>query len=128
MNILIVAGLAVSVTAIILILKEIKPEFTVLVSTAFGIVVLSFLFTPVKEIVSSVYSIAQQTGIGNEIISPIIKITGISLIAEFASSICTDAGQNGIASKVESAVKITVLALSVPMITQVLNTVLNLLK
>lgn len=128
MNIFVIAGLAISVTAIISVLKEIKPEFTVLISTVFGVVIIFSLYSPIKEIISSIYSIAQQTGIQNEIITPVIKITGISLIAEFAASICADAGQSSIASKVESAGKITVLAVSVPMITQILNTVLNLLN
>lgn len=128
MNIFVIAGLAISVTAIISVLKEIKPEFTLIISTVFGIIILSSLYSPIKDIISSMYTVAQQTGIKNEIMSPVIKITGISIIAEFAASICTDAGQSNIATKVESAGKITVLAISVPIITQILDTVLNLLN
>lgn len=128
MSIFLIAGLSISVAAVILVLKELKPEFTILVSTAFGIIVIASLYTPVKEIILSVYSVSDKAGIDNDIISPIIKIVGISLITEFASSICTDAGQAGIASKVENAGKITILAFSVPIITQVFDIILNLLN
>lgn len=128
MNIFIIAGLSIAVAAVILVLKELKPEFTILVSTAFGIIVISSLYTPVKEIILSVYSVSEQAGIDKNIISPIIKIVGISLVTEFASSICTDAGQEGIALKVENASKITILAIAVPIITQVLDIILSLLN
>lgn len=128
MNIFIIAGLSIAVAAVILVLKELKPEFTILVSTAFGIIVISSLYTPVKEIILSVYSVAEKSGIDKNIISPIIKIVGISLITEFASSICTDAGQEGIALKVENASKITILSIAVPIITQVLDIILSLLN
>lgn len=128
MNIFIIAGLAIAVSSIILLLKELKPEFSVLTGIAFGIIVIAYLIRPINSIIDFIYSVAEQTGLKQDILVPIIKIFGISIVAEFAASVCTDAGQNAIASKVESAGKITVLTLSLPVITQVLNIILDLLN
>lgn len=128
MSISTIVGLALTVTTTVLLLKEFKPEFAVLVSTVFGIIVVASLYLPVKEIIATVYSVAEVSGIGSDALSPILKTVGISFICEFATSACIDAGQEQIASRVEQAGKITVLTLALPMITQMLNTVLSLLK
>ena len=128
MNILVICALAVAVTVIITLIKELKPEFCVIISIAFGAVVLTVLADPINNVVELLYTIAQMTGISQDTLEPMIKIAGISLIAEFASSICTDAGHTAIAGRVETTAKITIIALSAPIILDILSKLTSIIN
>lgn len=128
MNIILICALAVAVTIIITLMKELKPEFCVMISVAFGVIVLTVLSGPIKKVVELLYKVSQMTGISQDLLEPMIKIAGISLIAEFAGSICTDAGHSAIAGRVETTAKITILALSAPIILDILNKLTSIIQ
>ena len=52
---------------------------------------------------------------------------GISILTEFAVAICKDSGENAIASKIDLGGKVIILSFSIPIITALLETLLNLL-
>ena len=57
----------------------------------------------------------------------LIKLIGIAYICEFAAGISKDAGYQAIASQIELVGKLTMLMVSMPVLMQVLNTILELL-
>lgn len=60
-------------------------------------------------------------------VETILKIIGIAYIAEFASQITKDAGQGAIASKIEMAGKILILAMAIPILTVLIETIIQLI-
>lgn len=60
-------------------------------------------------------------------VETILKIIGIAYIAEFASQITKDAGQGAIASKIELAGKILILAMAIPILTLLIETIIQLI-
>ena len=127
MDIVVISLLAIVITALIIIIKELKPDFAVLVSVAFGVILILYLLGPISNTVEAFSQIAKLSGINSDILSAAIKVVGISFIAEFASSVCSDAGQTAIASKVESAGKIIILTLALPIITSMLDSIFAIL-
>lgn len=128
MDIVLISLLAIVTVLLILSIKELKPDFAVLISTVFGIIIILYLVDPISETLSAFSDIAQRSGIKSEILSSLAKVVGISFIAEFAASICNDAGQTSIASKVESAGRIIILALALPIITDMLDSIFSILS
>ncbi len=128
MDIVLISLLAIVTVLLILSIKELKPDFAVLISTVFGIIIILYLVNPISETLSAFSDIAQRSGIKSEILSSLAKVVGISFIAEFAASICNDAGQTSIASKVESAGRIIILALALPIITDMLDSIFSILS
>lgn len=128
MDIVLISLLAIVTVLLILSIKELKPDFAVLISTVFGIIIILYLVNPISETLSAFSDIAQRSGIKNEILSSLAKVVGISFIAEFAATICNDAGQTSIASKVESAGRIIILALALPIITDMLDSIFSILS
>lgn len=57
----------------------------------------------------------------------ILKIIGIAYIAEFGAQISKDAGQGAIASKIELGGKILILAMAIPILTAIIETVIGLI-
>lgn len=60
-------------------------------------------------------------------VETILKIIGIAYIAEFAAQITKDAGQGAIASKIELAGKILILAMAIPILTVLIETIIQLI-
>ena len=50
-------------------------------------------------------------------------MTGITYVAEFAASLCRDAGHQAIASQIEIFAKLSLLAVSLPVVTALLDTI-----
>ncbi len=92
-----------------------------------GCTIFLFLIDEIARIVQMVESIAVEANISTVYVETILKIIGIAYIAEFASQISKDAGQGAIASKIELGAKILILAMAVPILTVLIETILNLL-
>ena len=58
----------------------------------------------------------------------LLKIAGITYIAEFASGICRDAGYGAIGSQIEIFGKLSILAVSMPIVLALLETLQSFLK
>lgn len=71
--------------------------------------------------------LAKQANINMMYLETILKIIGIAYIAEFASQITKDAGQGTLASKIELAGKILILAMAIPILTVMIETILQLI-
>lgn len=69
---------------------------------------------------------AMNANVNTIYVKTILKIIGIAYIAEFASHISKDAGQGTLAAKVELAGKILILAMAIPILTVLIETVINL--
>ncbi len=71
--------------------------------------------------------IAVNANINIVYVETILKIIGIAYIAEFAAQITKDAGQGAIASKIELAGKILILAMAIPILTVLIETIIQLI-
>lgn len=80
-----------------------------------------------KEIVNFINGLS-VSGINSDFILILVKITGISILTEYAVSVCKDMGESAIANKVDLGGKLLVVSLSIPIITSVLNGLLGLLE
>jgi stage III sporulation protein AD len=60
-------------------------------------------------------------------VETILKIIGIAYIAEFAAQITKDAGQGAIAAKIEMGGKILILAMAIPILTVLIETIIQMI-
>ncbi len=85
-----------------------------------------FLVDKIYLIVSMVEKLAADAKINIVYVETILKIIGIAYIAEFAAQITKDAGQGAIASKIELGGKVLILAMAVPILTVLIETIIKL--
>ena len=112
---------------IIVILRQYKPEFVIYVSILSGAIILILSLDKIEGIINLIESLASKASINNEFLFLLIKITGIAFLTEFAVSICKDSGESAIASKVDMGGKVMIMAMSVPIISSLLETIVKLL-
>ena len=127
MEIVKIIGVGLTATTIIIILKQYKPEFTVYVSIIAGAIILFMLMDKLNAVVSILTSLANKTGTGSDFLKILLKITGIAILTEFAVSICKDSGEAAIASKIDLGGKIIIISISIPIITALLELIIQVL-
>lgn len=92
-----------------------------------GAVILLFLVDKISEIINMLEKLAINAKVNTVYVQTILKIIGIAYIAEFAVQITKDAGQGAIASKIELAGKIIILAMAIPILTVLIETIIKLI-
>ena len=127
MEIIKIIGICLISLIIIIILKQYKPEFAIYVSLVAGVLILTMSFAEFAGIISLLKNISNRTSINNQFILLLLKITGIAILTEFAVSMCKDAGESAIGSKIDIGGKIMIISISIPIITSLLETVLKVL-
>ena len=127
MEIFKIIGLGILICVVIIIVKQIKPEFAVLVLIAGSIIMLCYLFNYFTNILGVFDKIISKTGINAELFSIILKIVGIGYLIEFAANICSDSGNPAIADKIVLGGKLIILTVSIPIITNLLDIIVELL-
>lgn len=112
---------------IIIILKQYKPEFVVYVSILAGAIILLLSLDKIEGIIDLIRNLASKASIHNEFLLLLIKITGIAFLTEFAVSICKDSGETAIANKIDMGGKVMIMAMSIPIMASLLETILKIL-
>lgn len=121
-----IVGVAVLALAIILVLKEQKPEMALMLTIVTGVCLLIFAITKMSGIIDMLNELVSKSGMNKEFLEIILKVTGIAYIVEFGKNICLDAGQSAIASKLEIAGKVIILTLSLPLISALIQVLTGL--
>lgn len=127
MEIVRIIGIAFIALFIIMIIKQYRPEFSIYISIIAGILIFSIIIIKLGSVVELIKSLADKLGTNIQYFSLLIKITGIAYLAEFATNICKDSGESAIASKVELAGRIIIIAMSVPILGALVDVVINIL-
>ena len=127
MDIVKIIGVGLISLIIIIIVRQYKPEFTLYVSLLAGAIILVFIMDKLDGIISLLTTLSNKTAINNEFLTLLIKITGIAFLTEFAVSICKDTGETAIANKVDMGGKVIIVSISIPIISSLLETVVEIL-
>lgn len=127
MEIVKIIGIGLVAVVIIILLKQYKPEFAIYISMLTGILIILFVIDDLAGIINLIQSLANKVSINNTFLILLIKITGIAFLSEFAVSICKDAGETAIASKMEIGAKIIIISMSIPIISSLLEIILKIL-
>ena len=127
MEVVKIIGIALVSVIIIIILKQYKPEFAIYISILAGILILLLVMDKLTGIINLLQSLASKASINSTFLVLLIKITGIAFLSEFAVRICKDSGEAAIASKIEVGTKIIIIAMSIPIISSLLEIILQIL-
>lgn len=122
-----IIGVGLIALIVIVIIKQYKPEFAIYISLVSGIIIVFLVFGKLSGIISILTDLSKKAGINATYLSIILKITGIAILTEFGVSICKDAGETAIASKIEFGGKIIIISISVPIIAALLEVITTII-
>lgn len=123
MSMIQVGALGVAGALLAIQLRSGRPEYGVYLGIALSILIFFAILSPMKIIVGAVKTIGSYVNIDSAYIGTILKMLGITYIAEFSSNICKDAGYQTIAGQIEVFAKLLILALGTPILLALLETI-----
>lgn len=118
--------LGIAVVLLAMPFKNLKGEYSLCISMAGCILIFYFILKKMEQVISTMEGIISYLPIESSYFTILIKIIGITYIAEFCSDICKDAGYSTVAGQISMAGKLTVLGISMPIITTLLELIAGL--
>lgn len=113
--------------ALILLLKQYRPEFALLASVTSALILLIYGIAKAGEIISAVRSLTERAGIDEQNVLLVLKALGICYIVQIAKDVCADSGQTALSDRIDFIGKVTVVAMSLPLLMQIIGIVTQLL-
>ncbi|GAB5614078.1 stage III sporulation protein AD [Faecalimonas hominis] len=107
--------------------KSGKSEYGIYISIALSLLIFFSIVGKLETIVQVIKSIGEKIQIKSTYITALLKMLGVTYVAEFSSAICKDAGYQTIAQQIEIFSKLTILALSMPILLALLETIQDFL-
>ena len=98
-----------------------KPEYGVYIGLAIAIVIFCYALDEFQALLSQFDLIKKYLGAGEQYLSILLKVMGITYICEFSSGICKDAGYGSIADQLEIVGKLAVMFAGFPILLAVLK-------
>lgn len=114
-KIILIVLFGIAAAASVVFLKKYSPEYVIPVALCAGAVILLYILGDVLEIKDRIEMLL-PLNLEKEYLRSIGKITCVCFLGQWGSKLCADLGENSIAEKMETAVKITVTGLSLPYI------------
>lgn len=121
-----VLGVCIIAAALSVVLKEQKPEFSLLISLVASAVIVIFLVADVSDRLLEIRNAVSASAASFFLVA--LKALGICVITGFVADSCRQAGQISLASKAELAGRCAVFILSAPMLISLLNMALGFIK
>lgn len=128
MNIGILMALIIIAIMLALSLKSKNPEISGIISLGLCLLLISICVERMKIIITRIKSISINVDIDKTYILILLKLIGIAYICEFAAGISKDAGYGAVASQIELLGKLTMLMVSLPILSQVIEMIINMMR
>lgn len=123
MSVLTIGILGIAGALLAVELKGLKGEYGIYLVAAVGLVIFFYGITKLKTVIETIRQVQSYIRLNRMYLEVLLKMIGITYIAEFSSGICKDAGYGSLGSQIEIFGKVSVLAVSMPILLALLDTV-----
>lgn len=103
--------------------KNGRTEYGIYMSVAVSLFIFLHIAGRVEIILDTLRAVGDLITIDRAYIGTLLKMVGITYAAEFSAGICRDAGYQTVASQIEIFSKLTILALGMPILLALLETI-----
>ncbi len=107
--------------------KSGKTEYGIYIGFAGCLIIFLYGIHKLEMILSSLGTLQNYITISDTYIFILLKIIGITYIAEFSSDLCKDAGYGAIAGQIEFVGKLSILSISMPVLISLLESIQSFL-
>lgn len=107
--------------------KKDKQEFAMLIILAASLLILGLALSKIDDVMNVIHMAEDYLGNNSVYIGILLKMVGITYVAEFSSNLCRDAGFGAVGNQIEFFGKIMIIAVSMPVIKSLLQTISEIL-
>lgn len=119
----IIQAAVLGLTAVVLALqiRTIRPEYAAYLILAAGLIIAVLGASRLAVILDTLKTIGTFIKIRHTYLETLLKMVGVTYVAEFASGICKDTGHASLGVQIEMFGKLTILVISAPVILALLE-------
>lgn len=125
MNALRILALCVTAALICATLRSMHPQMASALAIATGASAILLSRSDIQIFAEAIQTLDAMTTQSGE---SLIKICGIAIVAEFASDICREAGETLLAKRIDTGVRIGVVASAIPSVGGILSSIAGMLQ
>lgn len=118
-----VAMIGIMAVFLAMFLKRDRQEFSILVILAGCLLILFLSVGKIQVVLEGVNRLKQALGEGSAYVEILLKMLGITYVAEFSANLCKDAGFGAIANQIEFYGKVMLIAVSIPILFSLVETI-----
>ncbi len=123
MDIVKIAMIGLAGVMLALMLRQQKSEYALYISLAAAVLILVFSAGRLAAVMETIQKIEAYIRIDSAMVKILVKMIGITYVAEFATGICRDAGFGALGNQIEMFARLSLMAVSVPVLLALLETV-----
>lgn len=127
MEIFKIIGVGLLTCFLAIIVKQIKPEFYIFIVITGSIIIFLMVLDKFTAVINYFAKIFERTNIDSNVFLLILKIVGVAFLTEFASGLCVDSGSASLGDKIVFAGKILILFMALPIITNLIEMIIEML-
>lgn len=117
----------ISITMAIIFKKQ-REEFSLYIAIGASMLILILGIGKLEVILDAINRLQGYIRLNSAYVGILIKIVGITYVTEISSSLCKDSGYQSIGDQIELVGKLSILAISMPILLAILDTINNFLK
>lgn len=122
-----IVGIGLITCVATMIIKPIRSDFSIFIGIAGGLIIIFSIINYLTGIFGTLKDVINITGVNSSLYSLLIKIIAIGYLIEFTAGICNETGNPSLGDKVLLGGKIVVLVMSLPIITNILQIIMEIL-
>lgn len=108
-------------------LKKVNSNVCFAVAVITGVAIIGLLYPDINNLIKLFEAFSSGYGIQDNHVKLLLKVLGISYITQLGVSLAEECGEKFISKKIEFAGKILIMSLSVPVLINLINTVIGLI-
>lgn len=110
-----------------LLMQQQKREYALYISLGTALIILGFCVNRLEAVFETVQKIQEYAQIDSSMVRILLKMIGITYVSEFSCQICRDAGYGALGSQIEMFAKLSMLAVSMPVLLVLIETIEGLM-
>lgn len=127
MGIFQVVAVGILATVLAITVKKQSPEVAILISITASVLIFIMVLPMLAQAIHMVNHIGELAGGHSAYISLALRVIGVAYMAELGASVCNDAGETAIATKIDLAARGIIMVMAMPVVLDILNVVTGLL-
>ena len=110
-----------------MIIRPVRSDFATIIAIVGGLIILFMVINYLSTVFETFKNIIGITGLNSNLYTLLLKIIGVGYLVEFTAGICSDTGNSSLGDKVLLGGKIIILVMALPIITNILQIIMELL-
>lgn len=121
-------GISLSALILAVFIRDYNKTASIAIMIAASALIFLYIAADISEIFQTLSDISSGVETAASYIKLMMKVLGIVLITQFVADMCRDCGENALASQTETAAKVIVISMILPLFETVIKIVSGLLE